>query len=78
MDPLSEVLSLLKPRSYISGGFGVDGDLAVQFPKHPGIKCYALLRGECWLRVEGVRDAVPNGVWHDRHSSHGTQGQHSE
>jgi AraC-like DNA-binding protein len=58
MDPLSDVLSLLKPRSYISGGFGLDGDLAIQFPKHQGVKCYAVLAGQCWLSVEGVPDAV--------------------
>ena len=58
MDPLSDVLSLLKPQSYISGGFGVDRDMSIQFPKHPGIKCYAVVSGECWLAVEGVPDAV--------------------
>jgi AraC-like DNA-binding protein len=58
MDPLSDVLSLLKPRSYISGGFGVSGDLAIRFPKHQGIKCYAMLSGQCWLSVEGLPDAV--------------------
>jgi len=58
MDPLSDVLSLLKPQSYTSGGFGVDGDMAIQFPKHQGIKCYAMVSGECWLSVEGVPDAV--------------------
>ena len=52
MDPLSDVLSLLKPRSYVTGGFGVDGDVAIQWPKHEGIKCYALLSGQCWLSVE--------------------------
>ena len=58
MDPLSDVLSLLKPRSYISGGFEVGGDMAIQFPKHQGIKCYAVLAGQCWLSLEGVPDAV--------------------
>jgi hypothetical protein len=58
VDPLSEVLSLLKPQSYFSGGFGLDGDLAIQFPKHQGIKCYAILAGQCWLTVEGVPDPV--------------------
>jgi len=58
MDPLSDVLSLLKPQSYISGGFGVGGGIAVRFPKHSGIKCYAVLSGECWLSVEGIPDAV--------------------
>jgi hypothetical protein len=38
MDPLSEVLSLLKPRSYSSGGFDLGGELSVQFPQHEGIK----------------------------------------
>jgi AraC-like DNA-binding protein len=59
MDPLSDVLSLLKPQSYVAGGFRVGGDLAVRFPKHPGIKCYAVVSGHCWLTVEGVPDAVP-------------------
>jgi AraC-like DNA-binding protein/quercetin dioxygenase-like cupin family protein len=58
MDPLSDVLSLLKPRSYAAGGFEVDDDTAIQWPKHPGIKCYAVLSGQCWLSVEGVPDAV--------------------
>jgi AraC-like DNA-binding protein len=58
MDPLSDVLSLLKPQSYISGGFEVGGDVAIQFPKPSGIKCYAVASGRCWLSVEGVPDAV--------------------
>jgi hypothetical protein len=58
MDPLSDVLSLLKPRSYRSGGFHVGGDLAIKFPKHEGIKCYAVVSGQCWLSVECVPDAV--------------------
>jgi AraC-like DNA-binding protein len=58
LDPLSDVLSLLKPKSIMSGGFAVDGDLAIQWPKHEGIKCYAMLRGQCWLSVEGVAEPV--------------------
>jgi AraC-like DNA-binding protein len=58
MDPLSEVLSLLKPSSYSAGGFGTQGDVAIRWPRHDGIKCYALLAGECWLVVEGAGDPV--------------------
>ena len=58
MDPLSDVLSLLKPRSYVSGGFDVGGKLSVQFARHEGIKCYAVVSGEGWLSVEGVPDAL--------------------
>jgi AraC-like DNA-binding protein len=58
MDPLSEVLALLKPQSLASGGFMVPGDMAIYFPRHQGVKCYAMLAGQCWLVVEGVPDPV--------------------
>jgi AraC-like DNA-binding protein len=58
MDPLSDVLSLLKPRSYSSGGFDAGGKWSIQFRQHEGIKCYAVVSGQCWLSVEGVPDAV--------------------
>jgi AraC-like DNA-binding protein len=58
MDPLSDVLSLLKPRSYVSGGFDVGGKLSVRFARHDGIKCYAVVSGQIWLAVEGVAEAV--------------------
>jgi AraC-like DNA-binding protein len=58
MDPLSDVLSLLKPRSYMFGGFDTGGDWSICFGQHEGIKCYAVVSGECWLSVEGVPDAV--------------------
>jgi AraC-like DNA-binding protein len=59
MDPLSDVLSLLKPRSHVSAGFDAGGDWSIQFPdQHECIKCYAVASGECWLSVAGVADAV--------------------
>ena len=58
MDPLSDVLSLLKPRSYSSGGFDAGGDWSIVYPEHEGMKCFAVISGECWLVVDGVSDAV--------------------
>jgi AraC-like DNA-binding protein len=59
MDPLSNVLSLLKPRNYLSAGFEAGGDWSVQFPdQQEGIKSGAVVSGDCWLSVEGVADAV--------------------
>ena len=58
MDPLSDVLSLLKPRSTVSRGFSAGGDWAIQFPRKEGIKCYAVVSGRCWLAVEGSPEAV--------------------
>jgi AraC-like DNA-binding protein len=59
MDPLSDVLSLLKPQSYMFGGFDIGGDFSVQFAGHPGgIKCYSVVSGECWLVVDTVPEPV--------------------
>jgi AraC-like DNA-binding protein len=58
MDPLSDVLSLLKLHSYACGGFDVGADLCIQFSKHAGIKCYAVVSGQGWLSVEGGPDPV--------------------
>ncbi len=58
MDPLSGVLSLLKPQNTMCSGFDVGGDWSIQFPQHEGIKCYALVSGRCWLSVEDRSEAV--------------------
>lgn len=58
MDPLSNILSLVKPRGYGSGVLAGGGRWAFHFPAYDGIKCYALVRGECWVTVDGVRDPV--------------------
>lgn len=58
MDPLSDVLSLLKPRSYMAGGFNAGGAVSIRFPRHDGIKCYAIMSGGCWLSLEGIPDPL--------------------
>jgi AraC-like DNA-binding protein len=58
MDPLSDVLSLLKPRTYVTGGLSAGGPWSLHLPAHPGIKCYAVVAGECWLSVEGVEQPL--------------------
>ncbi|WP_115718421.1 AraC family transcriptional regulator [Gallaecimonas mangrovi] len=56
MDPLSEVLSLLKPQSYLSGAFDLAGPWHIAFPDQLGaIKCCAVVKGQCWLAVEGEK-----------------------
>jgi AraC-like DNA-binding protein len=53
-DPLSEMLALLKPESYITAGFDAGGSWALLLDDLAGrIKCYAVLKGECWLAMEG-------------------------
>jgi AraC-like DNA-binding protein len=58
MDPLSDVLSLLRPDTYVAGGFELGGDWSIRFGAHSGIKCYAVLGGVCWLALDGVREPV--------------------
>ncbi|MER9214502.1 AraC family transcriptional regulator [Mesorhizobium sp. M0622] len=63
MDPLSDVLSLLKPRNYMSAGFDAGGEWSIQFPdQQQSIKTGAVVSGRCWLSVEGVADAVRLGT----------------
>ena len=58
MDPLSDVLSLLKTRNYMFGGLDLGGDWSIKFGRYEGVKCYALVSGQCWLSMEDVSDPV--------------------
>lgn len=58
MDPLSDVLSLLRVRNSTSGGFDAGEHWALDFFQHEGIDFYAIVSGECWLTVDGVADPV--------------------
>src|SRR5271167_4271709 len=58
MDPLSDVLSLLKPHTYMVRGFDAAGQWSIRFAPKEGIKCYSVLAGKCWLAMDGVADPV--------------------
>lgn len=49
MDPLSDILSLLKPSSYGFRGLDASGDWALAYAPDEGIKCFAITAGACWL-----------------------------
>lgn len=57
MDPLSDVLSVLKPQSYLTAGFNAGGEWAVLFNEQVGrIKCFAVTSGSCLLSIDGDRE----------------------
>jgi len=58
MDPLSDVLSLLKPRIQGAACLDMGGHWSMQFPHYRGIKCYAIVSGTCWLAMEGHAEAI--------------------
>ena len=53
MDPLSDVLGLMKPNSYGFRGLDAGGDWALAFPSTEGVKCYAIQTGLCWIALDG-------------------------
>lgn len=52
MDPLSALLTLLKPRGVQVGRFDIGIKQAVLFSRYEGVKCYAVIAGQCWLALE--------------------------
>jgi AraC-like DNA-binding protein len=58
MDPLSDILSLLRPNSYGFRGLDAGGDWVLAFGADDGIKCYAIQSGSCWLAMEGAAEPM--------------------
>ncbi|NBF05690.1 helix-turn-helix domain-containing protein [Pseudomonas sp. Fl5BN2] len=54
MDPLSDVISKLKPRSSRTVHFEMREDIAVGFPGYEGLKIYLVTRGQCYLSIDGI------------------------
>lgn len=49
MDPLSDILTLLRPTGYGFRGLDAAGDWALDFREAHGIRCFAIEAGSCWL-----------------------------
>ena len=58
MDPLSDILSLVRIRGYMYSAFAAGGAWSIAFGPHEGIKFYAAAAGVCWLVVAGVADPI--------------------
>ncbi|WP_405403855.1 AraC family transcriptional regulator [Paracoccus sp. Ld10] len=53
MDTLSNIVALLHPHNCVAAGFDAAGDWSIQFERHFGLKCNAIVKGGCWLSVDG-------------------------
>lgn len=58
MDPLSDVLSLLRPHSFMFRGLDAGGAWAIRYPANEVLRCYVLISGQCWLDIEDGTDPV--------------------
>ncbi|WP_233853570.1 AraC family transcriptional regulator [Paraburkholderia sp. HD33-4] len=54
MDPLSDVLSLLKVKSVLSARFEAAGPWALRFPPYRHLKFGGVIKGARWIWIEGV------------------------
>ncbi len=52
-DPFSDILKFTDAQSVVSGGFTAGGVWAIGFPAMNKIKFSALVKGDCWLLLEG-------------------------
>jgi AraC-like DNA-binding protein len=53
-DPLTDILTLANARCVITRSFAAGGSWAIRFPALDRIKFVAIVKGGCWLDVEGV------------------------
>jgi AraC-like DNA-binding protein/mannose-6-phosphate isomerase-like protein (cupin superfamily) len=58
LDPLSQILSVLVPHGYMTGGVDAGGQWAIHFQQDQIFRCFAILSGHCWLSLEGRADSI--------------------
>ncbi|MEA1650669.1 AraC family transcriptional regulator [Nitrospirillum sp. BR 11164] len=52
-DPFSDILKFTNTESLVTGGFTAGGAWAIRFPAPDKIKFFAVIKGHCWVRIEG-------------------------
>lgn len=58
VDPFSDILKLTNAETVVSGGFAAGGAWAIRFPAPDKIKFFALVKGACWLSIDGQEAPV--------------------
>jgi AraC-like DNA-binding protein len=53
VDPFSDILKFTRAESLVTGGFTAGGTWAIRFPAPDKIKFFAVVKGHCWVRLEG-------------------------
>src|ERR1700722_12063769 len=57
-DPFSDILKLTNAETFVPGGFTAGGSWAIRFPAPDKIKFFALVKGNCWLRIDGQQSPI--------------------
>lgn len=58
-DPFSDILKFTQAESMVTGGFSAGGAWAIAFPPPSSIKFLAVVKGGCWVSIEGE----PAPIW---------------
>lgn len=58
VDPFSDILKLTNAESLVTGGFTAGGSWAIRFPAPDKIKFFAVVKGHCWVSIDGEPEAV--------------------
>lgn len=54
VDPFSDILRLIDAKALLTGSFAASGPWAIRFPAREKVKFFAVLKGDCWCRLDGV------------------------
>lgn len=57
-DPFSDILKFTSAESLVTGGFTAGGAWAIRFPAPDKIKFFAVVKGRCWVRIDGGTEPV--------------------
>jgi len=52
-DPFSDILKLARAETLVTGGFTAGGSWAIRFPIPKTIKFFAVVKGHCWVTLDG-------------------------
>lgn len=58
MAPIFDVLSILKPETYVFRGLDAVGQWSLRYPAMQGVRCYMILSGTCWLVVDEIDESL--------------------
>ncbi|WP_448101063.1 AraC family transcriptional regulator [Luteibacter jiangsuensis] len=61
-DPFSDILKFTNAESLVTGGFTAGGAWAIRFPAPDKIKFFAVVKGTCWVRIEGEAEPIHFGT----------------
>jgi AraC-like DNA-binding protein len=61
-DPFSDILKFTQAESLVTGGFTAGGSWAIRFPAADKIKFFAVVKGTCWVRIDGENEPIHVGT----------------